>query len=217
MDNFLNMSTLKFITPTIISVSGCTSSGKTYFVRNLLKYRNEMFDQNINNIIYCYNVWQNIYNEIEKEMDVEFHEGILNEEKIKNINGNDDHSIIVIDDLQHKLINNKEYERLFTQMSHHNNITVIYVIQNMYYPGLKTLSLNTHYNILFKNLRDINQLQMFARQTGFKNTLMESYRDATSVPYGYLCVDLNPHCENDSYRLRTNILPPDYTVIYQSK
>ena len=211
------MSTLKFITPTIIAISGCTGSGKTYFVHKLLNFRNEMFDQNINKIIYCYNIWQNIYDEIEKELPIEFHEGIVDEEYIKNINGCNDHSILVLDDLQHKMVNNKNCERLFTQLSHHQNITVIYIIQNMYYPGLKTLSLNTHYNIFFKNLRDVSQLQTFARQTGFKNTLIESYREATSVPYGYLCVDLNPHCENDAYRLRSHILPPDYTIIYQNK
>jgi hypothetical protein len=44
--------------------------------------------------------------------------------------------------------------------------------------------------------------------------MMEAYKDATSKPYGYLNVDLNPHQLEDKYRLSTDILPQEYTILY---
>ena len=99
---------------------------------------------------------------------------------------------------------------LFTRGSHHRGISVLYLTQNLFPPGKlsHTISLNSHYLVIFRNPRDSKQ--MFPGRTDY---LMESFRDATSRPYGYLVIDCHQlTCEN--MRLRMNILPGERQVAY---
>jgi len=58
----------------------------------------------------------------------------------------------------------------------------------------RTISLNAHYLVLFGKPRDAGQFATFARQMypNFWKFAIDGYQDATSVPYGYLLVDLKP-------------------------
>ena len=72
----------------------------------------------------------------------------------------------------------------------------------------RTMSLNAHYMILFKNPRDATQFASLARQM-YPKTLqfaVEAIKDATREPYSYLLVDLRPEQDED-LRLQTNIFP----------
>ena len=51
---------------------------------------------------------------------------------------------------------------------------------------------------------------MYPNDTRFA---VEAYADATSVPYGYLLVDLKPE-QDDRYRLRTNVFPGETQYVY---
>ena len=76
----------------------------------------------------------------------------------------------------------------------------------------RTMSLNTHYMILLRNPRDVSQVTVLAKQTGLGQTLVDAYQDALSKPYGYLVVDLSPHSSN--FKLKTDIFPDEYTIVY---
>jgi hypothetical protein len=101
---------------------------------------------------------------------------------------------------------------LFTKFSHHMNIDVIFIVQNIFHHGkeMRTISLNTHYFFLLKNPRDRRQALCLAGQThpGDTQYFMDAYKDAISIPYGYLVVDLKPDTP-DEFRLRTRILPSE--------
>jgi hypothetical protein len=204
------MSFIPYKTPATICIAGCSGSGKSQFIFNLLKCKNQMFDKPISNIVYCYNIWQDLFDEMNDQLEIKFHKSVINPNDLKETKN----TVIVLDDLQQEICKDKNCEKMFTQFSHHNNITVIYVVQNLYYPGMRTMTLNTHYFVLFKNLRDQNQIKVLARQCGLNNRMMEAYKDATSKPYGYLNVDLSPHQQEDKYRLSTDILPQEYTILY---
>jgi len=112
-------------------------------------------------------------------------------------------------------------EDLFTKGSHHKNLTVMYLTQNLFFSAKqRTISLNSHYIILFKNVRDTGQITTLARQisTGKQSYqhFMIAYLDATSVPYGVLLVDLRPETP-DKLRLRTGILPHVPTYVYTNR
>ena len=66
-----------------------------------------------------------------------------------------------------ELTGNKEIANLFTKFSHHMNINVIFVVQNIFHHGkeMRTISLNTHYFILLKDPRDRRQAMVLADQT----------------------------------------------------
>ncbi len=99
---------------------------------------------------------------------------------------------------------------LFTKGSHHKNLSVIYIVQNIFHQGRETrdISLNTHYIVLFKSPRDKQQISTLARQIrpGRVQEFMNAYEEATSRPHGYLMLDLKP-TTHDDHRLKTKVLP----------
>jgi hypothetical protein len=204
---------LSFQSPSIITLVGATSSGKSTFVYKLLHYGRELFTENPTEILYCYSCYQPLYDKISVELpNISFHEGLPDENTIKEFGAKQYHKIIVLDDLMSKVTSSPVILDLFCQYSHHLNITVMFITQNIFHSGKcsRSLNLNSHYYILFKNKRDINQIKTLGRQLfpGRTDFLLHSYLDATSKPYGYLLVDLHPK-SNEKFMLRTNLFPDD--------
>ena len=61
---------------------------------------------------------------------------------------------------------------------------------------------NTHI-VLFKSPRDVMQVTTLSTQLGLGSELADWYRDATTVPFGYLLIDLSPRTD-DELRYCTN-------------
>ena len=196
---------MNFASPTSIILSGVSGSGKTTFLFRLLD--ENLFDAPPSRIYYFYGTWQPAFNNREN---IEFFEGLP--QSFENLyDGN--HNIIVLDDLQTDVTKSSAVENLFTRGSHHKNFTIIYLNQNLFYQGKssRTISVNAHYTILFRNPRAASQIQTLATQTGLKH-LPEAFHDATTH-YRYLVVDLNPNTERE-YALRTNIFKGEDPIIY---
>ena len=119
-------------------------------------------------------------------------------------------NLIVIDDQVIDAGNDNRIVNLFTKGSHHRNLSVIYILQNLFHQGKgnRNISLNGHYLVLFKNPRDKLQILTLAKQMYPKQTdwFLKQYEDTERRPFGYLSVDLKPSTE-DSCRLQTNVLP----------
>jgi len=109
---------------------------------------------------------------------------------------------------------------LFTTGSHHRNLTVIYIVQNIYDRGKssRTVSLNSHYHVVFKNRRDQNQFRIFASQMLPQHSawLVEAFADAVSSPYGYLVID-NHAKSKDNHRFRSGIFSDETTTFYSER
>ena len=99
---------------------------------------------------------------------------------------------------------------LFTKGSHHRNLSVIYIVQNLFHQGKgnRNISLNSHYLVLFKNPRDKLQILTLAKQMYPSETVwfITEYEEAVRRPHGYLFVDHRPTTPGRC-RLRTNVLP----------
>ena len=78
----------------------------------------------------------------------------------------------------------------------------------MYYKGkeMRTMSLNTHYLIVFKNPRDKQQITVLSRQMNPSKPryLLDEFEKATSKPFGYLFIDLKQNTPDDQ-RLSSDI------------
>src|SRR3569832_1879931 len=100
--------------------------------------------------------------------------------------------------------------RLFTRGSHHWNLSIIHIIQNLFYQGGRTSRINAQYIVLMKNPADRLQVQTLGRQLfpSSKNYFEEAFIDATNEPYGYLLNDLNPTTPNKKQK-KTGIFPDD--------
>ena len=144
------MALVKFESPSTWIISGMTGSGKTTWLYKLLQCKDVIF-KDPNKIIYCYSIWTKLFDSMEKDLDMEFVQGAPNAEKIKAIYDGK-HHIICLDDLQQEVANSKGATKLFTQLSHHNNLSIIYLNQYLFYQGkcMRTLNLNTDYTILLK-------------------------------------------------------------------
>ena len=103
-----------------------------------------------------------------------------------------------------------EFVNLFTKESHHGNLSVIYIVQNLFHQrkGNRSISLNSHYLVLFKNPRDKLPILTLAKQMYPSKPawFIKEYEEAVRRPYGYLFVDLRPTIP-ERCRLRTNVLP----------
>ena len=79
---------------------------------------------------------------------------------------------------------------LFTKGWHHRNVSMVFLAQNLFPKNkfARTMSLNAHYMVLFKNPRDASQFANLARQMYPKQWqfAVEAYKDATREPYSYL-------------------------------
>ena len=104
-------------------VAGPTDCGKTVFVRKLLS--SDLIYPHPLKVIWCYSEWQSACEEI----NTKFVEGLTEE----------DCDLIIIDDLMNEL---KKVVDLFTKKSHHRNTSVVFVVQNIFEKGLRTISLS---------------------------------------------------------------------------
>ena len=85
----------KFVDPANWIISGMTGSGKTFWVYTLLKHKHVLFKRPPVKILYCYSVWQSIFEKMEKNLDVVFCKGIPSSKTISEFVNNDGHKLIV--------------------------------------------------------------------------------------------------------------------------
>ena len=218
MDNnnwFIDQNVFKH--PFTCTIAGPTQSGKTWLIKKILAYNSSLFDNSPQNILYCYSTWQKSFESFGDIMPkIQFIKGIpdIDEIDISLVN------LIILDDLMKECEEDPSIQKLFTIDSHHKNISVFFITQNIFSRGkfTRTLNLNSHYLILFNNPRDKLQINTLARQMfpGKVNFFMEAYEDACSKPHGYLLIDLKQSTESRN-RIQTGITPDEERIIYTSK
>ena len=193
-------------------IAGPTCSGKTFLVRSIITEK--AVDPTPDKVVWLYAEDQPLY----KDLDVEFIQGIPDD--LESRFDGKTPTLVIIDDLMTQLHSDERLTRLFTVGSHHRNLSVIFIVQNLFHQGreMRNLSLNSHYLILFKNPRDRFQVSVLARQMypGNSKFVEEAYNDATRGAYGYLFLDLKPNTQEE-FRIRTGILPSDVQHVYMPK
>lgn len=211
--------TVKFVHPFTCMVAGPTGSGKTVFVRKLLKYNQDLIEKPPQKIIWCYGVYQKAYTEMMAEVPtIEFIEGFPS--SFDGVIDPNLRNLIIVDDLMAECTKDANMTSLFTRGSHHRNLSVIFIVQNLFHAGkeTRTISLNAQYLVIYKNPRDKSQITHLGRQLypGQTKYVQEAYNDATKNPYGYLLIDLKANTL-ESHRLRTHIFPNEFTTVYVPK
>ena len=193
---------IRFTFPCNIIISGQSQSGKTTLVHEILKHKDKLFTINPQRILWCSDTNINITN----KKNYIFHKGLPNVDIIKP------YDIVIIDDLFIEAGESKEISNIFTKLSHHLPMSVIFLTQNLFYKSKenRNRTLNTHYLIIFKSIRDISGIRCLGSQ--MCQPLIEIYKDATQNPYSYLLIDFHQNTP-DEIRFRSNIVPSDYPPI----
>ena len=173
-----------------ILIAGPSGSGKSYFMERLIENRLQIFDVPPSEIYWCYGQYQQRLEALGQEHGVHLVEG-LPESLLDTLPAN---SMVVVDDLMAEAEDNKLVTALFTKVSHHQHVTVIFLTQNLFQKGSqsRTRSLNASYIVLMKNPRDASQIRHLAVQIFPQNPkfLINVYADAIREPYSYLLLDL---------------------------
>ena len=164
---------MSWVDPFTSIISGPTGCGKPVFVRRFVHNIKHMMTPIPDRILWCYGEYQTLYGTVDG---VEFVQGLP---VLDTIDPREKH-LIILDDLMDET--DQRVASLFTKKSHHRNISVMYIIQNLFYH--RTISLNAHYMVVFKNLRDVSQNMALAHEMYPQRTkyFLEAYTAATAQP-----------------------------------
>ncbi len=207
--------------PSSYIISGSSGCGKTQFTIKLLQNWTKLVKEGFpEKIVWLYGEYQPTYTEILSIFpQIEFIQGIP--ENVCDMFDARTRNLCIIDDLMQEGSGDKNICNLFTKTSHHRNLSVIFINQNLFFQGKesRTISLNAHYIVLFKNPRDKTVVISLAKQMypGNVKFMREAYEDATKKPFGYIFIDLKPGTQEE-LRLRTHIFQDEQpTVVYIPK
>jgi hypothetical protein len=199
---------VRFKHPFTCMIAGPTKSGKTSFTFRLIDEAQEQITPPPERIMYCYGEYQSIFNNYPH---INFNEGLPDN---KEFDGKR-RTLLILDDLMKEA--GDSVLDIFTKLSHHRNVSVIFLTQNLFFKSKqsRTMNINTQYIVLFKNPRDALQVATLGRQMypGYSNFLVEAFKDATERPHGYLLIDLHPETL-EKFRIRTNIFKGERQYVY---
>ena len=198
---------MTFRHPFSMMVTGPSGSGKTEWTRKLLL--SSLVHPPLERILWYFGQWQPLYEDLQKRNPcIEFILG--NPDYLHNAQFIDPSktNLIIFDDLMTEAKCDQKIANLFTKGSHHRNISIVYLTQNVFPQSraCRDIALNTQYLVLFNNPIDRQQVATLARRIypSTSITFMRKFEDATARPYGYFILDLKS-CTSEQDRQQTDI------------
>jgi len=205
--------------PFAMVISGPSQAGKSYFMYQIVKFRKLVCSENFTRIIYCQsNSFSHKNQAFIKELQNEFPllelcQGLPNVNDL-HLTVNNDHCLILIDDLMEEVLNSLSMVHLVSNDSHNFNISVVFVVQNYFAQSRygKTLIRNCHYKIFFYNRIEQLELRTISSQIStnpcfFKANfefLCKTFPDDKSQ---YLLIDGHYRSESNRLWCRSHIFP----------
>jgi hypothetical protein len=198
--------------PFTLCLAGSTGSGKTQWLKQFLKNTGELIEPAPVHILYCYGLVNSTVLELKAEGRMEIFNGVPDEKMIQEL---PKPLLLCLDDLYLDM-DGQFMDNLFTRGSHNWSVSVVMVTQNLFSKEIKTARNNSHILVLMRSPSSQKQIhnlgvQLFpGRRLGY---FMEAFRDATSMKFGYLVINMHPNVAEE-HRLSTHIFPGERTTVY---
>ena len=127
---------------------------------------------------------------------LEFVRGV-NFEIIDSLKNNGSKYLLMFDDPCEEICNSKAFGDHATA-GRHRGLSTIYIKHNFFHQSKleRDVELQNTHIVLFKSPRDVMQVPTLGAQLGLRSELVDWYRDATSVPFGHLLIDLSPRTDD---------------------
>ena len=128
----------------------------------------------------------------------------VNIEFTDSLRNNGTKYLLFFDDSCEEICNSKAFVDLAIA-GRHRGLSTIYIKHNLFHQSKlgRDVELQNTQIVLFKSHRDVMQVTILGAQLGLGSELVDWYRDATSVPFGHLLIDLSPRTD-DRLRICTN-------------
>ena len=185
-----------------ISLVVPTGTGKSQLIENWFKILT--FQAKFDKIYFFYQHSHSLYDVMQKEnKNLEFVQGV-NFELLDSIKNNGTKYLLLFDDSCEEICNSKAFVDIATA-GRPRGLSIIYIKHIFFHQsklGRDVELQNTHI-VRFKSPRDVMQVITLSTQLGLGSELFDWYRDATSVPFGRLLIDLLPRTD-DRLRYCTN-------------
>ena len=178
-----------------------------------------MIDKPIHKIYFYYKVWQKLYDKLRDKLGnlIQFKNELdLDEPETSPENMT---TIVVFDDLHLAFKQNSQLANqilnYFTIFSNHKGLLTFFLTQNVFINSdiYRTLSQNSNYIVLFRNFRNIGQVNMLANQIyGNKEEakpFMDVYKRIMSNEqrFNYLILNLHPLAKQTT--VHSQVIPTD--------
>ena len=213
---------VQFNSPCLTTLHGASNCGKSFLTHRILRHANDLYSGKTSKVLYCYSVHQPLFTRMENDVPgITFYKGLPNEAYLKEFRKDvlaEEFVLLVLDDLQSKILDSVEMVHIATVLSHHLNYNVILILQNLFANGKhsRTILLQSGYYISMRNLRDMSSLGTLSRQV-FDNSriIPEVMREISSrQDYPYVVIDLSPKTRDSRVRIRTDIFPGEMMELY---
>ena len=128
----------------------------------------------------------------------------MNFEFIDSLKNNSSKYLLIFDDSCEEICNSKAFVDIATA-GRCRSLSTIYIKHNLFHQSKlrRDVELQNTHIVLFKSPRDVMQVTTLGAQLGLGSELVDWYRDATSVLFGHLLIDLSPRTD-DRLRYCTN-------------
>ena len=202
---------LTFKHPFTCLAVGPTSAGKTVWLMSVLREKHKLISPLPKHIFLFYSEMQPVYKEMSSEnLITHLIQGIPPydelKEMVKSYKGHGG-CLLIMDDALNDLATN-DLQTMFIQGSHHLDASIICVSQQLFFQSkqYRTMSINSHYLVLFKSPRENRQIQTLASQVSPKRAsfLVDAITRATRQPFSYVVLDFKQN-QSDSCRVRSNL------------
>ena len=208
--------------PTQIIITGPTKAGKTTLAIQILSNRDVMLP-GLQEIYWFYTMESSTTKAREHLPGVNFVQGFPTLEKLESLDTTIP-KLIVLDDMQEmtdKKATFEDLKKLFTAVSHHCNISLIFIVQDIYVNKNMTRLANQAENLLAMcNGAACYQIPKLGNKlfgSGHEHFIRWAISDVkANSSHGYLLLSTGAEVL-DCYKVRSKILPQDYNTFYIKK